>query len=626
MSSPTLDATTVSDAIPPAFRSPLQVSRIQADDSEETVEFIYGKAPAVSFAGSEGTWPYSPTVVREIAFPQRSLQLHWEPQPQFGAPTQAGSDGAAEPRWTFGVEAVFEQGVSTYERVAPIPADNRTWVRQSRHFAFASTPRIVGSCKTFVRDRWILQGNPERPEARRAYDRDSDGDIPTFEWDLQERTLVPVPGEMTRRLDWEPGKQAPDLHRAGYQARATTGGLKGGNPGAGPGAGSVWPTPISIDPTTHEVTMGAIAGGPPPSGPGASPSFVGSTAVDMVSKSLQELQQSTQQSLAAAADLQASVTQQAALAQAAQDARMESIQTQMAAQTQARNEAWFHPMAGAPFSAPIQEPFRANVEAQAQIQGRLHEVSGVQGRANERQAKTAEILKRAAEALRLAREAKKQQAVDGQKRPMPEENISAIEVLRPLSNAMQDKPGDVLILFWDWKEGGVVGEQSSVGHVATAVKDSNGWVIAHSQFPHSPGGKHYPYGPNTTIADPGKLFDAEGHRKPNSAYLVTVPNLGSLANYMIADLEKPLWETNPGSRRNSTNCTYGTIHALRAGGVPLSSMWANQTLIIPLAPYLPRDLRTALKRDAPLNAIHDYKVYHKNELINDIQWEYPNNE
>jgi hypothetical protein len=347
----------------------------------------------------------------------------------------------------------------------------------------------------------------------------------------------------------------------------------------------------------------------------------------MVTRSLQELQQSTQQALAAAADRQASATQQAALAQAAQDARMERIQTQMAAQTQARTEAWvLQPMPGAPFSAPIQEPFRANVEAQAQIEGRLHEVSAMQGRASELRSKTAEILKRAAEAVRLAREAKKQQAVDGQKRPLPEENLLAIEVLRPLATAMQDKPGDVLILFWDWQEGGIVGEQASVGHVATAVKKPKGWVIAHSQFPHFPGGKSYPNGPNTTIAEPGRLLDAEGHRKPNSAYLVTVPNLGSLASYMIADLEKPLWETNPGSQGNSTNCTYGTIHALRAGGVPLSSMWANQTLIIPLAPYLPRDLRTALKRDARLNAIHNYKVYHMNELINAIQWEKPNYE
>jgi hypothetical protein len=300
---------------------------------------------------------------------------------------------------------------------------------------------------------------------------------------------------------------------------------------------------------------------------------------------------------------------------------MERIQTQMAAQTQARNEAWvLQPMPGALFSAPIQEPFRANAGAQTKIQGRLHEVGGVQGRANERQSKTAEVLKRAAEAVRLAREAKKR-TVDGQKHSLPRENKWAIEVLRPLSNSMQEKPGDALILFWDWQEGGVVGERASVGHVATAVISKGEWIIVHSQFPHSNGGTSAPTGPNTTIAIPGDLFNEEGRRKPNSAYLVTIPNFGAFAKHMMVDLEKPLWETNPGSQGSSTNCTYGTIHALRAGGVPLSAMWSNQTLIIPMAPYLPRDLRTALKREAPFNVIHKFSIHQKNELIDKFKWE-----
>jgi hypothetical protein len=93
-------------------------------------------------------------------------------------------------------------------------------------------------CRTFVRDRWIFQGtnkipNPEPTQRYRSFDCDFNGDIPTFEWDRQEMALVPVVGQMTRRLDWEPGTNLPpDLHRAGHQGKRMAGGLKGGNPGA----------------------------------------------------------------------------------------------------------------------------------------------------------------------------------------------------------------------------------------------------------------------------------------------------------------------------------------------------------------------------------------------------------
>jgi hypothetical protein len=72
---------------------------------------------------------------------------------------------------------------------------------------------------------------------------------------------------------------------------------------------------------------------------------------------------------------------------------------------------------------------------------------------------------------------------------------------------------------------------------------------------------------------------------------------------------------------DATNCTYGIIRSLRDGGVPLSGMWANQTLVIPGAPYTPRDLRTAFMRDLPFNIIHPYKIYHQNQLIDEISWE-----
>jgi hypothetical protein len=356
-------------------------------------------------------------------------------------------------------------------------------------------------------------------------------------------------------------------------------------------------------------------------------SSAGEVLNQQVTRSQQDIQQTTQQAFELAADRQAFATQQAALAQTAHDARMATIQNQMAGQAQAqleqaqaKNQGWPYPIADALIVIYPHEPFQANVEVQQGIQGDIHQATDLQGRVGEGQHHVAEKFRQAVEAIKRAAEAKRQ-AREARNGPLPEQNLQAIVVLRPFADGMQDKPGEVLILFWDWQEGGVVGEQGSVGHVATAVKSKNEWIIIHSQFPHSNGGKPCPAGPNTTIATPYDLLDAENRRKPNSAYLLTVPNLGGFANYMIADLEKPLWEMAPGRQGGSTNCTYGTIHGLRAGGVPLSSMWANQTLIIPLAPYLPRDLRTALERDVSFNLIHNYKIYHKNELIEAIHWE-----
>jgi hypothetical protein len=49
-------------------------------------------------------------------------------------------------------------------------------------------------------------------------------------------------------------------------------------------------------------------------------------------------------------------------------------------------------------------------------------------------------------------------------------------------------------------------------------------------------------------------------------------------------------------------------------------MWANMSLIHPLAPFLPRDLKKALSREAPFNVIHKYKVHQRNDLIDAIGW------
>jgi hypothetical protein len=208
-----------------------------------------------------------------------------------------------------------------------------------------------------------------------------------------------------------------------------------------------------------------------------------------------------------------------------------------------------------------------------------------------------------------------------QESSLPRSNRLAISALRPVASQRQNKPGEVLFLFWDWKSGGVLGPHASVGHVAAAISVQGEWTIIHSQFPHDTGGPSQMIGANTTIASPTALFNAEGQRKPNSAFLVIVPNLGGFADYMIQDLGRPFWVPDPGRPWSSTNCTYGTIHGLRAGGVPLSTLWAHQTLIIPGTPYLPRDLRTALKRDEGFNSTYGYTVLHKNELIDAFQWE-----
>jgi YD repeat-containing protein len=247
------DASTGAKAIPPAFRNPLQVVRVQEDGSGETVEFSYRAASAVSIAGPEATRHGAPTVLKEIAFPWRSLWLDWAPQPWPDAPARTGDVSHPESEGSFGVKTIYEKGAATYMRVSPgspyptpeppspsglKEASIGSWVRQSRHFAFAATPSTNGFCRTFVRDRWVFKGtnqipNPDPPQRYRSFDYAFNGDIPTFEWDRQERALVPVVGQMTRRLDWEPGTNLPpDLHRAGHQGKRMTGGLKGGNPGA----------------------------------------------------------------------------------------------------------------------------------------------------------------------------------------------------------------------------------------------------------------------------------------------------------------------------------------------------------------------------------------------------------
>ncbi|MDR3672193.1 MAG: hypothetical protein P4L36_15195 [Holophaga sp.] len=489
------DAATRPEALPPPYPGPLQVVRIQVDDSEEAVEFSYGKAPAVNavnLAGPEEMRHYPPTVVQGIVFPIRSFRLDWEPQPGPCPPGQMEDGG-----WSFGVKAIHEQGAATYHRAAQ-PASSTSfadpdgqeaaggpsWVRQSRHFAFAPTSSRGGSCKTFIRDRWVLQGkrDPEPPQASGSIPCQKEGDIPTFEWDFQRRTLVAVPGEMTRRLTWEPGMAtAPDLHQAGDRDRTATGGLKGGAPGEGSREANpsgnpnenVQMTPIRFDPIRNEVTMGAIAGGhltpspaaPPPIFPPAeSPNVLG----QWVTRNQQDIQQTVQQAFAAAEARQVLANQQNALTQAAHDTRMGAIQDQMAERAlaqsilaQARSQAPPYPMAGVAV-LPLPEHFQPLVEAQRRIQETHQRIQGTQQgiqetqqgiqntlqrikegqrRAAEKLRYVAEVQKRAAEAQRLAKEAqalaeaKRQQETEAQRRAQEEQQRLAAERARQAAEA-----------------------------------------------------------------------------------------------------------------------------------------------------------------------------------------------
>ncbi|MGA2083665.1 MAG: hypothetical protein ABSH53_24110 [Holophaga sp.] len=103
------------EAIPPAFTSLLQVVRVQAEDSEDRVEFTYGKAPAVTFAGTGGTLHCSPTVLQAIILPQQSLQLDWEAQSGPGTPEQTAGGPGLETSWSYGVKAIREK-IPTLER------------------------------------------------------------------------------------------------------------------------------------------------------------------------------------------------------------------------------------------------------------------------------------------------------------------------------------------------------------------------------------------------------------------------------------------------------------------------------------------------------------------------------
>lgn len=541
------------------FRRNLQVTRILRDDQGETLGFGYGKPPAVDQPGPDGTQSFAPTVLEEISLPQWRFRLEWagRPQPDSGATAQA---------WRFGVVALQQQecgdgtAAPTYRPVASAPAPGSPWVRQSRHFALGTGT----DCKTYVRDRWELKGaTAEQPRPC-----DPDGAIPTFDLDPQTLTLVPVPGRLTRCLDWTPSlDQPPDMHGG----NPFGGGLKGGS-AAGPRARL---GPISYSPARHEATMGAYVGPFPMaggSGVNLGPNGPGLRGPNIMAQQIAQNMQATRQTAGfnaatmRAGELAASAARQAMQAQQArQQARFQAMDQQRMAQQQRMRQAWL------PVHLPVQQPPAP---------------SGPAPRARH-----------------------------------PKNQIG-IDALHPLTITMKGKPGRVMVMIWDWQGAGVVGPDHSVGHAALAIKDPKGaWTIVQSQFPHGPGEPSQATGPNILISQPFELRREEGGRKPNSAFLVMVPDLGGLASAGIEDLQRGRWLPDPNLVMDATNCTYGIIRSLRDGGVPLSGMWANQTLVIPGAPYTPRDLRTAFMRDLPFNIIHPYKIYHQNQLIDEISWE-----
>jgi hypothetical protein len=195
--------------------------------------------------------------------------------------------------------------------------------------------------------------------------------------------------------------------------------------------------------------------------------------------------------------------------------------------------------------------------------------------------------------------------------PLSEGNQNAIRILQPLANDRAGQPGEVLVLIWDWESGGVIGPDHSVGHVAAAVKNAKGnWEIILSQFPHELGGESAVKGPNTTIARPMELFRAEGRRKPNSAFLVKVEDLGAFAKMAIRELQKSIWFFRP-INGNQTNCTVAVLNSLKAAGVA----WTPYMII-----RVPRDVRVFLGVETQYNVIHKYKVYRRDRQIGTIQW------
>ena len=160
---------------------------------------------------------------------------------------------------------------------------------------------------------------------------------------------------------------------------------------------------------------------------------------------------------------------------------------------------------------------------------------------------------------------------------LPRSNQTCLVVLSPVAERSEGVPGDVLVMIWVWKNLGLAGPSHSVGHVAAAIRNRSGeWKVVQSRFPHGPNGESRTTGPNTTIAGLTDLRATEGGRLPDTAFRLTLPNLGAYAKAAMKDLRRPIWNWDPRWRSNltekpdsETNCTFGVIEALKAGGARL---------------------------------------------------------
>ena len=119
-------------------------------------------------------------------------------------------------------------------------------VTQVRHFAFSER-----ACLTYIRKRWELfgcsdpasGGSPGAMAARAAYRYGED--IPTFDLNLEDRTLTPVPGTLTRWLNDRPLSEIHGVPGT-PKLRLLGGGGGGSKGGGGRGGGGGEPSGRSV--------------------------------------------------------------------------------------------------------------------------------------------------------------------------------------------------------------------------------------------------------------------------------------------------------------------------------------------------------------------------------------------
>ena len=241
-----------------SFRRNLQVTTIQREGGEASIQFGYAHAPTMPWPGDSGTVTFAPTVLSEIILPDRRVHLEWGRQER--PPKEATEAPVAG---SYGVQEVFDQGREGQLESRPsnngsdldcqpvpelVHSGGRTeassWrepctsdqatpalrnpVIQLRHYAFSDQP-----CRTYIRERWELLGGPgtssEEANLRAPYRYGED--IPTFEQDPMDLTMMPVPGQLTR---WLNNRAVSEIH--GPRLGLFGGGSRGSKGGGGGGS------------------------------------------------------------------------------------------------------------------------------------------------------------------------------------------------------------------------------------------------------------------------------------------------------------------------------------------------------------------------------------------------------